>query len=107
MPEKGSGKANSTDSEAEDAGGAEDDNDAPPNRAQGKKQNIHVQKIKDNQFEGDLPSFLGEWKVNLERTEPIDFIMHLFPEDMLSDIEHNTNLNALQQGKENLALTKI
>ena len=53
-----------------------------------------------------MPSFLGKWKVNVEGTEPIDFFMHLFPEDLLSDIVHNSNLYALQKGKENLALTK-
>ena len=43
--------------------------------------------------------------MNVEGTEPIDFFMHLFPEDLIDDIVHNTNLYALQKGKENLALT--
>lgn len=52
-----------------------------------------------------MPRFLGEWKVNVRGTEPIDFFIHLFPEDLLDEIVHNTNLYALQNGKENLALT--
>lgn len=58
--------------------------------------------MKDNHFQADSPPVLGEWKVNVEGTEPIDFFMHLFPKD---EIMHNTNLYALQKGKGNLALT--
>lgn len=50
--------------------------------------------------------FLGQWKVNVEGTEPIDFFMHLFSQDLINEIVHNTNLYTLQNGKENLALTK-
>lgn len=88
---------------AQDVDGAEDE---PPDRAPGQKKSRHVWKTKDNQFEGDLPPFLGEWKVNVKGTEPIDVLMHLFPEDLINEIMHNTNLYALQKGKENLALTK-
>ncbi|XP_058235983.1 activating transcription factor 7-interacting protein 1 isoform X3 [Hemibagrus wyckioides] len=118
LPEKqgGSGLANASSSDsgsedsegtmggevAEDVEGAED---VPPDRAQGQKRIRNVWKAKDNQFEGNLPRFLGEWKVNVEGTEPIDFFIHLFPEDLLDEIVHNTNLYALQHGKGNLALT--
>ncbi|KAG9280005.1 piggyBac transposable element-derived protein 3-like, partial [Astyanax mexicanus] len=59
----------------------------------------------DNQFEGDLPPFLGESKMNVEGADPIDFFMHLFTQDMINDIVHNTNLYAVQKGKDKLALT--
>uniref|UniRef100_A0AAR2KQS2 PiggyBac transposable element-derived protein domain-containing protein n=1 Tax=Pygocentrus nattereri TaxID=42514 RepID=A0AAR2KQS2_PYGNA len=36
---------------------------------------------------------------------PIDFFMHLFTQDMINDIVHNTNLYSVQKGKEKLALT--
>ena len=44
--------------------------------------------------------------MNVEGIEPIDFFIYLFPEDLINEIVHNTNLYALQNGKENLALTK-
>lgn len=97
LPEKG---ANETDSAAEDAEGVEveEAEDVPPTRAS-------IWKIGDNQFEGDLPPFLGQWKANVQGTEPVEFFMHLFPEELNNDIVFNTNLYALQKGKENLAVT--
>lgn len=59
------------------------------------KKSRHVWKIKDNEFEGDLAPFLGEWKVNIEGTEPIDFFMHLFPEELIDGIVLKSNLYAL------------
>uniref|UniRef100_A0A3B1KIQ1 PiggyBac transposable element-derived protein domain-containing protein n=1 Tax=Astyanax mexicanus TaxID=7994 RepID=A0A3B1KIQ1_ASTMX len=59
----------------------------------------------DNQFEGDLPPFLGRARMNVEGADPIDFFMHLFTQDMINDIVHNTNLYAVQKGKDKLALT--
>ena len=52
-----------------------------------------------------MPTFLGEWKVNVEGKETINFFMHLFPEELIDDIVQNTNMYALQKGQENLALT--
>ncbi|KAJ0022655.1 hypothetical protein NQD34_014789 [Periophthalmus magnuspinnatus] len=49
-------------------------------------------------------TFLRECKLNVERRDPIDFFRHLFPADLIDDIVHNTNLYALQKGKENLAV---
>lgn len=87
---------------AEEAEGAED---VLPDKAQKCNKSKHVWKNKDNEFEGELPPFLGELKVNIEGTEPIDFFMHLFPEDLIDEIVLKTNLYALQKGKENLAIT--
>uniref|UniRef100_A0A3B1KJ79 PiggyBac transposable element-derived protein domain-containing protein n=1 Tax=Astyanax mexicanus TaxID=7994 RepID=A0A3B1KJ79_ASTMX len=83
--------------------------EGPPSRAQGKKAKEksvrNIWRAKDNQFEGDLPPFLGESKMNVEGADPIDFFMHLFTQDMINDIVHNTNLYAVQKGKDKLALT--
>ncbi|XP_062853638.1 piggyBac transposable element-derived protein 2-like [Trichomycterus rosablanca] len=65
----------------------------------------YVWKVQDNNFEGDLPPFLGDRKVNVEGREPIDLFRHLFPLDLIDEIVHNTNMYALQKGKENLAVT--
>ncbi|CAK6959631.1 piggyBac transposable element-derived protein 2-like [Scomber scombrus] len=53
----------------------------------------------------DLPPFLEESKMNVEGTDPIDFFMHLFTQEMIDDIVYNTNLYAFQKGKDKLALT--
>ncbi|CAK6983472.1 PREDICTED: piggyBac transposable element-derived protein 2-like [Scomber scombrus] len=65
----------------------------------------YVWKLQDNDFDGDLPPFLGDWKVNVEGGEPVDFFRHLFPLDLIDEIVHNTNMYALQKGKENLGVT--
>ena len=41
----------------------------------------------------------------MEGSDPIDLFRHLFPPDLIDDIVHNTNLHALQKGKENPAVT--
>ncbi|KAK0136549.1 PiggyBac transposable element-derived protein 3 [Merluccius polli] len=95
--------------EAEEGVEAVEPEEPPPPRAQGKKAKEkgvrNVWKAKDNQFEGDLPPFLGESKMNVEGTDPIDFFIHLFTQDMIDDIVYNTNLYAFQKGKDKLALT--
>ncbi|XP_037397374.1 piggyBac transposable element-derived protein 2-like [Pygocentrus nattereri] len=100
--------------EAEEGDEADEEDKAvepegPPSRAQGKKAKEksvrNIWKAKDNQFEGDLPPFLGESKMNVEGADPIGFFMHLFTQDMINDIVHNTNLYSVQKGKEKLALT--
>lgn len=73
-----------------------------PDHTQARK---NIWKVQDNDFDGDLPPFLGEWKLNVEGKDPIDFFRHLFPAVLIDDIVHNTNLYALQKGKENLAVT--
>lgn len=94
LPEKGANDS-SSDSGAEDAEDANAEGveaeaeDVPPNRAQEKKAentSRNIWKAKDNQFEGELPPFLGEWKVNVEGTEPIHFFMHLFPEELMNEM---------------------
>lgn len=87
--------------DSEDVGGADD---VPPTRAKAQKK--HLWRAKDNQFGADLPPFLGEWKLNVNGSEPIDFFSYLFPEELVNEIVQNTNLYALQEGKENLAVTK-
>lgn len=81
----------------------------PPSRSQGKKAKEksirNVWKAKDNQFEGDLPPFSGESKMNVEVTDPIDLFIHLFTKDMIDDIVYDTNLYAVQKRKDKLALT--
>ncbi|KAG7236450.1 hypothetical protein INR49_000928 [Caranx melampygus] len=95
--------------EADEGDGAVEPEGPPPPRAQGKKAKEksvrNVWKAKDNQFEGDLPLFLGESKMNVEGADPIDFFMHLFTQDIIDDIVYNTNLYAVQKGKDKLALT--
>ncbi|KAM4588720.1 piggyBac transposable element-derived protein 3-like [Odontesthes bonariensis] len=95
--------------EADEGDEAVEPEGAPPPRAQGKKAKEksvrNVWKAKDNQFEGDLPPFLGESKMIVEGADPIDFFMHLFTQDMIDDIVYNTNLYAVQKGKDKLALT--
>uniref|UniRef100_A0A3Q3J369 PiggyBac transposable element-derived protein domain-containing protein n=1 Tax=Monopterus albus TaxID=43700 RepID=A0A3Q3J369_MONAL len=66
----------------------------------------NVWKFQDNDFNGDLPPLLGDWKLNVEGRDPVDFFRHLFPADLIDDIVHNTNLYALQKGRENLAVTR-
>lgn len=39
----------------------------------------YVWKLQDNDFDGDLPPFLGDWRVNVQGREPVDFFRHLFP----------------------------
>ncbi|XP_027899099.1 piggyBac transposable element-derived protein 2-like [Xiphophorus couchianus] len=65
----------------------------------------YVWKVQDNNFDGDFPPFLGERRVNVDGREPIDFFRYLFPLDLIDVIVHNTNMYALQKGKENLAVT--
>lgn len=31
-----------------------------------------------------LPPFLGDWRVNVEGREPVDFFRHLFPIDLIA-----------------------
>ncbi|CAG6022016.1 unnamed protein product [Menidia menidia] len=64
----------------------------------------YVWKLQDNDFDGDLLPFLGDWRVNVQGREPIDFFSHLFPIALI-DESYETNMYALQKGKENLAVT--
>ncbi|KAK0156037.1 hypothetical protein N1851_001418 [Merluccius polli] len=87
--------------EVEEGVEAVEPEEPPPPRAQGEKAKEkgvrNVWKAKDNQFEGDLPPFLGESKMNVEGTDPIDFFMQLFTQDMIDDIVYNTNLYTFQK----------
>ncbi|XP_041834127.1 piggyBac transposable element-derived protein 3-like [Melanotaenia boesemani] len=76
----------------------------PPLSAKAPKRK-YVWKHKDAPWEGRWPAFSGEWTVNVHATEPVEFFMHLFPEELIEHIVLHTNLYALQKGKENLALT--
>lgn len=94
LPEKeGLVYSSSSDNKTEDAEGAgqaEEVHGVPPDRAQGQKKKQKY--LEDNHFQGDLLPFLGEGKVNVEGTEPVDFFfMHLFPEDLITEIVNNTN----------------
>lgn len=60
---------------------------------------------KDNPYLGGVPEFLGTHKVNFQGEVPLDYFLNLFPNDLLEKITYQTNLYALQKGKENLALT--
>uniref|UniRef100_A0A8C6SAS8 PiggyBac transposable element-derived protein domain-containing protein n=1 Tax=Neogobius melanostomus TaxID=47308 RepID=A0A8C6SAS8_9GOBI len=79
--------AESEDDEGQDAEegqhdqGAVEDGHMAPDHTQARK---NIWKVQDNDFDGDL---------------------HLFPADLIDDITYNTNLYALQKGKENLAVT--
>lgn len=60
---------------------------------------------KDNDWAGKAPDFLGKHKVNVHGALPIDYFLALFPESLLEHIVLQTNLYAVQKGKENLRLT--
>jgi hypothetical protein len=60
---------------------------------------------KDNPHSGGVPEFLGTHKVNFQGEVPLDYFLSLFPNDLLEKITFETNLYALQKGKENVALT--
>lgn len=81
------------------------DTPAPPAKAQKKQQKRHTWKVKDNPCEGMLPDFLGEWSLNVHATEPLEFFLHLFPEELIDDMTYHTNLYGLQKGRENLNAT--
>ncbi|KAJ0057346.1 hypothetical protein NL108_004931 [Boleophthalmus pectinirostris] len=101
--------ADSEDDEEQDAEDGQHDQEAmedghmTPDHIQARK---NTWKVQDNDFDGVLPAFLGEWKLNVEGRDPIDFFRHLFPADHIDDIVHNTSLYGLQKGKENLAVTR-
>lgn len=57
----------------------------------------HVWKLQDNVFDGDLSPFLGDWKVNVEVREQINFFRHLFPFDLI-DAQHQQ----VQKGKKKI-----
>lgn len=88
---------------------AEEAENSPPPRAQGKKAKgksvRNTWRSMDNEFGGDLPTFLGESQMNVEGRYPIDFFSHLFTQEMIDDIVFNTNLYAVQKGNEKLELT--
>ncbi|KAM3605588.1 uncharacterized protein V6R79_001447 [Siganus canaliculatus] len=101
--------------EAEDESQEEDEveeaENSPPPRAQGKKAKGKCQSVRnrwktmENEFGGDLPTFLGERQINVEGRDPIDFFSHLLTWKMIDDILFNTNPYAVQKGNENLGLT--
>ncbi|XP_014865728.1 PREDICTED: piggyBac transposable element-derived protein 2-like, partial [Poecilia mexicana] len=120
------GNADSQDAESQDDEGQDDGQVAEGGQQdEGTEENVHmvptqrnvhkghahnqprkyVWKVQDNNFDGDLPPFLGERRVNVDGREPIDFFRYLFPLDLIDEIVHNTNMYALQKGKENLAVT--
>lgn len=60
---------------------------------------------KDNDYAGKPPDFLGGHRVNVHGALPIDYFLAVFPESLLEHIVFQTNLYAVQKGKENLRLT--
>ncbi|XP_039290397.1 piggyBac transposable element-derived protein 3 [Nilaparvata lugens] len=60
---------------------------------------------KDNSHSVGVPEFLGSHKVNFVGDVPLDYFLKLFSIDLLEEITFQTNLYALQKGKENLALS--
>uniref|UniRef100_A0A3B4VGZ0 PiggyBac transposable element-derived protein domain-containing protein n=1 Tax=Seriola dumerili TaxID=41447 RepID=A0A3B4VGZ0_SERDU len=102
-------EAHEAEDESQEEDEAEEAENSPPPRAQGKKakgKSVRNRwKAKDNEFGGDLPTFLGESQMNVEGRDPIDFFSHLFTQEMIDDIVFNTNLYAVQKGNENLGLT--
>ncbi|KAM3863421.1 deleted in lung and esophageal cancer protein 1-like [Diretmus argenteus] len=101
-------EAHVAEDESQEEDEAEEAENSPPPRAQGKKakgkSDRYRWKAMDNEF-GDLPTILGESKMNVEGRDPIDFFSHLFTEEMIDDIVFNTNQYAVQKGNENLGLT--
>ena len=45
--------------------------------------------------------------MNVEEADPIDFFIRFFTQDMIDDIVYNTNLYAVQKGKDKLSLTSV
>lgn len=60
---------------------------------------------KDDDHAGEPPEFTGQHRVNIHRDHPIDYFLGLFPESLLEQIVFQTNLYAVQKGKETLRLT--
>ncbi|KAM7310521.1 piggyBac transposable element-derived protein 3 [Ixodes scapularis] len=60
---------------------------------------------KDNDHAGEPPEFTGQHRVNIHGDHPIDYFLGLFPESLLEHIVFQTNLYAVQNGKETLRLT--
>uniref|UniRef100_A0A3B4XHS3 PiggyBac transposable element-derived protein domain-containing protein n=1 Tax=Seriola lalandi dorsalis TaxID=1841481 RepID=A0A3B4XHS3_SERLL len=91
-------EAHETEDESQEEDEAEEAENSPPPRAQGKKakgKSVRNRwKAKDNEFGGDLLTFLGE-----------NFFSHLFTQETIDDIVFNTNLYAVQKRNENLGLT--
>lgn len=57
---------------------------------------------KDNDHNCKPPKFLGEHKVNVHGEFPIEYFLALFPESLMEHIVFQTNLDAVQKGKEHL-----
>nr|XP_050025154.1 piggyBac transposable element-derived protein 4-like [Dermacentor andersoni] len=60
---------------------------------------------KDNDYAGKPPDFLGEHRVNVHGTHPIDYFLAKFPDSLLEHIVFQTNLYAVQKRKDNLWFT--
>nr|XP_050037959.1 piggyBac transposable element-derived protein 2-like [Dermacentor andersoni] len=60
---------------------------------------------KDNDYAAKPPDFLGEHRVNVHGTLPIDYFLAEFPDSLLEHIVFQTNLYAVQKGKDNLRFT--
>ncbi|KAL0147001.1 hypothetical protein M9458_057525 [Cirrhinus mrigala] len=60
---------------------------------------------RDNNYQGVLPAFTGMFGVIAQGEEPIELFSSLFPDTLIDDIVFQSNMYALQQGKENLNLT--
>ncbi|CAM1306240.1 Uncharacterised protein r2_g1597 [Pycnogonum litorale] len=61
--------------------------------------------VKDNDFAQNPPIYIGNLKVKVLANSPIEMFTSLFPETLIKDICYQTNLYAMQQGKEGFNLT--
>ena len=61
---------------------------------------------KDNAYAaGNPPPFLGQNMINIDGDTPYSFFIKLFTEDIFQMIAYETNLYAIQSGKENLSVS--
>uniref|UniRef100_A0A3B5LTQ1 PiggyBac transposable element-derived protein domain-containing protein n=1 Tax=Xiphophorus couchianus TaxID=32473 RepID=A0A3B5LTQ1_9TELE len=91
------GDADSQDAESQDDEGQDDEGqDADGGQHdEGAEENVHMVPAQRNVHKGHTCT----------QPQPIDFFRYLFPLDLIDVIVHNTNMYALQKGKENLAVT--
>lgn len=65
----------------------------------------HVWLVKDNDLSVNAPKFTGKEKCHISGEMPIDFFKYMFPDNYLQTIVEQSNLYAVQNGKENFNLS--
>lgn len=61
---------------------------------------------KDNEFAGHPPSFLGEYRINIDGETPYSFFSKLFPDNLFKMMTEETIRYAVQSGKDSFSMTE-